>query len=317
MDAQVLVVGAGAAGLGVAMMLQSAGFSVTVLEASDHIGGRVRAVEVPGYESVEVGGEFIHEIDVYKHLFPDHAWKTHKLITWAQGDGPATYIPDQLTLFWIESDKRLINSVDYSDVVLDQNGELKEQRPPSSSDALVNQIKQSNKINEDIDNLDFRSLPPTMSMKQYLQDKLHISHPAVLDLVNAGFSNTYCSNSDDLKIRQVVYYSSLFEEEEEHDADYRLDKGFSKTVIPHIANGLHIIRNWKVTAIDRSRPGLVCVTNDKGQELKCERVVVCKPYFSIIKLIHRQITPTHQLVREISFVPPLPKEFVCFNRYNG
>jgi monoamine oxidase len=59
--ADVLVIGAGAAGLSAARALQDSGIEVAVLEARDRIGGRVwtihdRAARVP----VELGAEFIH-----------------------------------------------------------------------------------------------------------------------------------------------------------------------------------------------------------------------------------------------------------------
>jgi monoamine oxidase len=61
MDADVVVIGAGAAGLAAALRLAERGVRVTVLEARDRIGGRVRwervgTVDVPA----ELGAEFIH-----------------------------------------------------------------------------------------------------------------------------------------------------------------------------------------------------------------------------------------------------------------
>lgn len=48
-DAEVIVIGAGIAGLTAAKLLKAAGRSVLVLEASDGVGGRVRTDEVDGY----------------------------------------------------------------------------------------------------------------------------------------------------------------------------------------------------------------------------------------------------------------------------
>ena len=57
----VLVIGAGAAGLAAADALARAGRSVRVLEARDRIGGRVWTRRMPGVDvPVELGGEFVH-----------------------------------------------------------------------------------------------------------------------------------------------------------------------------------------------------------------------------------------------------------------
>src|SRR5688500_7838448 len=57
----VIVVGAGAAGLAAAEALARAGRSVLVLEARERIGGRVWTRRMPGLAvPVELGAEFVH-----------------------------------------------------------------------------------------------------------------------------------------------------------------------------------------------------------------------------------------------------------------
>ncbi len=56
LDAEVIVVGAGAAGLAASRRLAAAGRSVLLLEARDRLGGRIWTVDGP----VELGAEFVH-----------------------------------------------------------------------------------------------------------------------------------------------------------------------------------------------------------------------------------------------------------------
>lgn len=58
---QVVLLGAGAAGLAAARRLADAGAQVTVLEARDRVGGRISTLRpVPGEPAIELGAEFIH-----------------------------------------------------------------------------------------------------------------------------------------------------------------------------------------------------------------------------------------------------------------
>lgn len=60
-DAEVVVVGAGMAGLAAAVDLSARGVSVLVLEARDRVGGRVLTLREPGVAlPIELGPEFVH-----------------------------------------------------------------------------------------------------------------------------------------------------------------------------------------------------------------------------------------------------------------
>src|SRR5215472_14398219 len=57
----VLVIGAGAAGLAAARTLSEQGLSLAILEARDRIGGRIHTIRPPGSSlPVELGAEFVH-----------------------------------------------------------------------------------------------------------------------------------------------------------------------------------------------------------------------------------------------------------------
>jgi monoamine oxidase len=61
MDAEVLVLGAGVAGLAAARGLAEGGLKVVLLEAGERVGGRVHTMRLPGSDlPVELGAEFVH-----------------------------------------------------------------------------------------------------------------------------------------------------------------------------------------------------------------------------------------------------------------
>ena len=61
MQPDVLIIGAGAAGLAAARILSDAGRSAVILEARDRIGGRILTHRQPGSKiPVELGAEFVH-----------------------------------------------------------------------------------------------------------------------------------------------------------------------------------------------------------------------------------------------------------------
>ncbi|RZK59893.1 MAG: FAD-dependent oxidoreductase, partial [Hymenobacter sp.] len=58
---EILIIGAGAAGLLAARELAAAGRQVLLVEARDHLGGRAHAFTPPGFgQPIEAGAEFIH-----------------------------------------------------------------------------------------------------------------------------------------------------------------------------------------------------------------------------------------------------------------
>lgn len=60
-NADIIIIGAGAAGLVAGRELSKAGKKVLLLEAQNRIGGRIHTITVPGFSMhLEAGAEFIH-----------------------------------------------------------------------------------------------------------------------------------------------------------------------------------------------------------------------------------------------------------------
>src|ERR1051325_5048493 len=77
----VIIIGAGAAGLIAARELSNNGYHVTVLEARDRIGGRIHTLHDPQFSvPIELGSEFIHgNLPLSLALFREYHLKYHKV----------------------------------------------------------------------------------------------------------------------------------------------------------------------------------------------------------------------------------------------
>jgi phytoene dehydrogenase-like protein len=90
-QAQVIIIGAGAAGLLAARELALAGRRVLVVEARTHVGGRVHTLLPPGFgRAIEAGAEFLHgEVPLTRALLAEAglAWQAASGQTYMIQDG--------------------------------------------------------------------------------------------------------------------------------------------------------------------------------------------------------------------------------------
>lgn len=116
-DAEVIIIGAGVAGLAAARELGRAGLSVCILEARDRIGGRVFTHRDPAYDgAIELGAEFIHG---KAREILDPLEKAHIDITEADGDN------------WCVSEGR-VNGCDFFDEVDSVLDKMDDSQPDES-----------------------------------------------------------------------------------------------------------------------------------------------------------------------------------------
>jgi monoamine oxidase len=92
-DTDVLIIGAGAAGLLAARELATAGRRVLLLEARDYLGGRAHTLQPPGFtQAIEAGAEFMHgEVPLTRALLAEAStsWQHTTGRTYVVRDGEA------------------------------------------------------------------------------------------------------------------------------------------------------------------------------------------------------------------------------------
>lgn len=72
-SADVIVIGAGLAGLSAARQLKAKGASVIVLEARDRPGGRVHSLRLPGGQMIDLGAQFMGDAQTHVAALADEA----------------------------------------------------------------------------------------------------------------------------------------------------------------------------------------------------------------------------------------------------
>lgn len=93
-NGSVIVIGAGASGIYAGELLIRQGVNVQILEASNQLGGRIRSAAPPGFDTLELGAEFIHG-------------SRSLLYDLALSQGSDLLIPDEGNdLYWFENQLR-------------------------------------------------------------------------------------------------------------------------------------------------------------------------------------------------------------------
>lgn len=93
-NGSVIIIGAGASGIYAGELLIRQGVNVQILEASNQLGGRIRSAAPPGFDTLELGAEFIHG-------------SRSLLYDLALSQGSDLLIPDEGNdLYWFENQLR-------------------------------------------------------------------------------------------------------------------------------------------------------------------------------------------------------------------
>ena len=99
----------------------------------------------------------------------------------------------------------------------------------------------------------------------------------MLSLAEAGFSNTMCTNSKDLSMKQSIRWQRFWNEEEGDDGDYVFVNSF-KNFISRLRGDLQVELNSPVVAVQHPKTGddlgLVKLTTEDGTVYYAKNVVI-------------------------------------------
>eukprot|EP00854_Cymbomonas_tetramitiformis_P007280 gene7280-8669_t len=301
----------GMAGLACATALKDAGLRVVILEASCHVGGRIRTIrenelavagDLPnsrntclrvhepnagtqrplgsGQFGFEAGGEFVHGSTTTLNalLRKERAELTH-LFTWAHGDGGPSEekAPDgSVGLYWVGREKRMM-PFDKQD---------------SDHIHLVKVLQElGERSQSDIEADDATKI----SLEGYLK-RMGVSDRAMA-FAEAGYANTVCGTLKQISTARMSECERGWEKD--GDGDFRVAGTLHGTAIRALERGLDIRRSQPVTKIVRCHKGVEVVSNRAGEASSSFT-------HSASAVVMTASIPTLQR-KVIDFSPPLPE----------
>jgi len=238
---EIVVVGAGIAGLAAASRLQASGWSVVVLEARDRIGGRIhtdRTWPIP----IELGASWVHGI------------ADNPLMELVQQLNLKTQITDYENHWLYNSKGKLVKDGDQEEL----------------EDQLDDVLEELEQLREDMDegNEDDLSLEDALEIV-LAHWKLSPSQRQMLDYAIASeIEHEYAANCRELS----CYYwdeGEVFEGD-----DCLLPEGYDQ-LVQHLAEGLDIRLETVVKQVDYSTDGVQIVCD--RDSLSCNHVVITLP----------------------------------------
>lgn len=226
---EIVIVGAGIAGLAAASKLQAAGRQVVVVEARDRLGGRIhtdRSWTVP----VELGATWVHGVD------------GNPLMDLVQQCNLKTQMTDYENHWLYNSKGKLVKDSDHDEL----------------DDLLDDVLEELDQLREDMDEGDEDDLSLDDALEVILAHwKLSPARRQMLDYaITAEIEHEYAANTRELS----CYYwdeGEVFEGD-----DCRFPEGYDQ-LVQHLANGLDIRLEHVVERVEYSLSG-VQVVCDRG-----------------------------------------------------
>jgi len=238
---KVVIIGAGAAGLATAYMLDEEGFDVTILEARNRVGGRAFTDYDLAPYPIELGAEFVHGSEVVTwDILEEYGQDS---LDANDGDG-YIYFAGEL---WTE--KEFADEYDF-------NGDI---------ETLIGTLIQE-WVDEDNDDVTIKAL-----LDEYEEDYEDLADSEVRRLLDNKTANEYGANLDELSVQGFALASGAGD----GNGDFVLEEGYS-ALMNAVAEELDIRLNTPVTAITWNNNG-VQIKTANGDIIDADKVVITLP----------------------------------------
>lgn len=237
---RILVVGGGIAGLAAAKMLRDAGHEVTILEARDRVGGRIRSVSVEGLGAIEMGANWIH----------------------GKTGNPIWGMVPQLGL-------KTVSTETFDPLVWKERGGFADRRRVKKLRAKVM------KWIDEIDGLPAETLPPGANVAMLMREKIEKAKLSAEDrqtvaaLIHFTFEDGYATPAERLPL-------TLFDRDIDYDGgDQFVLNGYHR-VTDALVNGGDVRHGCDVQTIEHFSSGVEIRCRD-GRRFVGERAIVTVP----------------------------------------
>lgn len=220
---QILVLGAGIAGLAAAKTLKQQGYEVLVLEGRERVGGRIHTSRLWSQYPVDLGASWIH----------------------GDQDNPITALANQIKA------TRVSTSYDSNQLHIDPVL-IKQGLDDYEEDKIAGLVKKALKKAEQTD----KDISVQKALNQFIPQPLNPLVKAQLDFyINSKYEQEYSGSANDLS-------AHTFEDNEEFDGkDVLFPQGYDQ-ITQHLAQGLTIKTGQIIKSVDYSATGVTVKTQN-------------------------------------------------------
>lgn len=258
----VVIVGAGCAGLYAAYLLNSLGVKTVVVEAQDHIGGRIvqtntfpnSAMDKFAPFPIDIGAEFLHgEFAMAYDLYEKNKWFLSELYNFTSPAAEEGAFVDGKLIDWACPSHRMSKLRD----VIDEMSAADLAKPDMSLDEFFAK----------------HGLTPKSDRGAYMLAQNFVGRTAATEMAHMGLNESGREERDWPHGRR----------------NYRPDRTFAE-LNAHLAKGLNIVTGCPVQLVDYRNAKNVKVVSKCGRVFSCRYAIVTVP-LPIIRDNHLQFSP--------------------------